>query len=199
MMLDASQPAPSNKPAASRPSPRSWRSGATTYCNRGGSVFLIMFKSGQALPLPGGRFSCPRIGREEGREWLRDMYRSWPQTRLSHGHDPVQCRPRTQTVHVHEQSASAGCPRPQPRSQTVHIHALATASVVRELATAVVVDCPQPVPSCELSTATNWLLTRFGRCRRPAANNPRRSIALSAWASVKFPVQIQMIPFYDHV
>jgi hypothetical protein len=27
----------------------------------------------------------------------------------------------------------------------------------------------------------------------------RRSIALSAWASTHFPVQIQMIPFYEHV
>jgi hypothetical protein len=27
----------------------------------------------------------------------------------------------------------------------------------------------------------------------------RRRIALSAWASANFPVQIQMIPIYEHV
>jgi hypothetical protein len=27
----------------------------------------------------------------------------------------------------------------------------------------------------------------------------RRRIALSAWASINFPVQIQITPFYEHV
>ena len=165
----------------------------------GGSVFQIVFKSGQALPLPGGRFSCPRIGRGEGRGCLCDMYRSWPQTRPSHSHDLAQCRTWTQTVCVREQSASASCPRQQSRSQIVHVHGLATASIVLERATATVMECPQPVPSREPSTVANWPRSRFVHSRRAAMTYPRRSIALSAWVSVSFPVQIQTIPFYDHV
>lgn len=199
MKLDVSQPALSNKPAASRPSPHNWRSGVTNCCNRGGNVFQIMFKSGQALPLPGGRFSCPRIGRGEGREGHRDMYRSWPQTRHSHGLDPAQCRTRTQTVRVREQSSTASCPRQQSHSQTVRNHELAMATIVRKQAAAAFRECPQTGRNPELSTLANWPRTRFVRNRRPAMNYPRRSIALSAWASVHFPVQIQMIPVYDHV
>jgi hypothetical protein len=77
-------------------------------------VFQIIFNSGQALPLPGGRFSWPRIGRGGGAERLRNMYRSWPQTRLGHGHDLVQCRTRT-----HLSVSSTG---PHPRSVHTHNH-----------------------------------------------------------------------------
>ena len=162
-------------------------------------MFQIIFNSGQALPLPGGTFSWPRIGRGEGRGWLRDMHRSWPQTRPDHGHDLVQCRPRTQSVRVRNQSASAFCPRQHSHSQTVRIHGQAMASIVQERASASVADCPQPDQSRKPSTPANWPRTRFVRSRRPAMYYARRSIALSAWASTHFPVQIQMIPFYEHV
>jgi hypothetical protein len=40
-----------SKLRGSRPSPLNWRTGATSCCNRGGSVFLIMFNTRHALPL----------------------------------------------------------------------------------------------------------------------------------------------------
>jgi len=182
-----------------RPSPHNWRNGATNWCMRGGSVFRIIFNSGQALPLPGGRFSRPRIGRGIGAKRLRNRYCSWPQTRPGHGHDPVQCRSRTQTVHVREQSASADCPRPQSRSQSVRVHGLATDSFVHEQAVATVMDCPQPVRIRELSTNANWPRPRFVRSRRPAENCPRSGIASSTSSPTSFPVHIQPIPIYDHI
>ena len=162
-------------------------------------MFLIIFNSGQALPLPGGRFSFPRIGRGEGTERLRNMYRSWPQTRHSHGHDLVQCRTRTQTVCFREQSTSVNSPRQQSGPQTVRIHGPATDSIVRKPTTVVVADCPQPRHSRDPSMPANRPWTRFVRSRRPAINDARSSIVLSVWASANFPVQIQIIPFYDHV
>src|SRR5450432_4320662 len=57
-------------------------------CSR--TAVSYRFRMGQALPLPGGRFSCPRIGRGRDAERLRNMYCSWPQTRHSHDHDLVQ-------------------------------------------------------------------------------------------------------------
>ena len=158
-----------------------------------------MFKTRHALPLPGGRFSWPRIGRGGGAEQLRNMYRSWPQTRQGHGNELAQCQPRTQSVPVRKQSASAFCPRQQLRSQIARIHGQAMVSIVHERASAAVLDCPQPGQSCEPSTPANSPRTRFVRSRRPAMDYARRSIALSAWASANFPVQIQMIPFYEHV
>ena len=165
----------------------------------GGSMFQIMFKSGQALLLSKLRFSCPRIGRGGGAERLRNMDCSSPQTRPSHDHDPVQCRTQTQIVRVRDQSASAPQPRQQSRSQIVHVHGLATNSIVHERATARVADCPQPGQVHEPSMLANCPRTRFVRSRRPAMNYARHDIAVSAWASENFPVQIQTIPTYDHV
>jgi hypothetical protein len=162
-------------------------------------VFQIMFKSGQALLLSMLRFSWPRISRGIGAKRLRNRHCSWPQTRPGHGHGPVQCRPRMQTVHVREQSASADCPRPQPRSQTVRVHGLATDSFVLEQAVATVMDCPQLVRSRELSTNANWPRPRFVRSRRPAKNCPRSGIASSTSSPTSFPVHIQPISIYDYI
>ena len=162
-------------------------------------MFQIMFKSGHALPLPGGRFSWPRIGRGGGAERLRNRHCSWPQTRRGHGHDPVQCRPRTQIVHVREQSASASCLRQQPGSQTVRKHGLAMDSIVHDRATATVMDCPQTVRSRGLSTNSNWPRSRFVRSPKPAKNCPRSGIASSNSLPANFPIHIQPIPIYDHV
>ena len=162
-------------------------------------MFQIMFKSGQALLLSMLRFSWPRISRGIGAKRHRNRRCSWPQTRPGHGHDPVQCRTRTQTVRFREQSTAVDSPRPRSWPQTVRKHGLATDSIVPKPATVAVADCPQSVRSRGPSTTANWPRTRFVRSRRPAINYPRRSIASSAWASANFPVQIQIIPFYDHV
>jgi hypothetical protein len=162
-------------------------------------VFVIIFERTHALPLPGGRFSWPRIGRGRDAERLRNMDCLWPQTRPGHGHGPVQCRPRTQTVRVLEQSASADCPRPQSRPQTVRVHGLATDSFVHEQAVVTVMDCPQPVHSRELSTNANWPRPRFVHSRRPAKNCPHSGIASSNSFPVSFPFPNQPIPIYDHI
>ena len=162
-------------------------------------MFQFMFKSGHALPLPGGRFSWPRIGRGGGAKRHRNSHCSWPQTRPGHGHEPVQCRPRTQTVRVREQSASASWQRQPSRSQTVHKHGLATDSIVHDRATAAVADCPQTVQSRGLSTNVNWPRPRFVRSPTPAKNCPRSGIASSNSLPANFPIHIQPIPIYDHV
>jgi hypothetical protein len=162
-------------------------------------VFVIIFERTQALLLSMLRFSWPRIGRGRDAERLRNRYCLWPQTRPGNGHGPVQCRPRTHPVRVHEQSASADCPRPQSRPQTVRVHGLAMDSFVHEQAMATVMDCPQPVRSRELSTNTNWPWPRSVRSRRPAENCPRSGIASSISFPSSFPVHIQPIPIYDHI
>ena len=162
-------------------------------------MFVIIFERTQALLLSMLRFSWPRISRGRDAERLRNMDCLWPQTRPGNGHGPVQCRPRTQTVRVHEHSASADCPRPQSRSQTVRVHGPATDSFVHGQAVATVMDCPQPVRSRGLSTNANWSRPRSVRSRRSAENCPRSGIASSTSLSANFPVHIQPIPTYDHV
>jgi hypothetical protein len=162
-------------------------------------VFVIIFERTQALLLSMLRFSWPRISRGIGAKRLRNRYCSWPQTRPGHGHGPVQCRPRTQTVRVHEQSASADCPRPQSRPQTVRVHGLATDSIGHEQAKATVMDCPQPVRSRELSKPANWPRTRIVHELKLATNCSRHGRGLSTSLASSFPVRIQPIPIYDHI
>jgi hypothetical protein len=162
-------------------------------------VFLIMFKTGQALLLPGGRFSGPRHGREAGAEQPRTVTGSWPQTRHFREIELVQYRTQPRVGHVREQSVIAFNPRHQSHPRTVRVHAQATASIVREQAAAAVVNRPQTIRSRKQSSAANWSQTQFVRDREPAMSDPRRSIGVSAWVSANFPVFIQIISLYEHV
>jgi len=162
-------------------------------------VFPIMFKTGQALLLPGGRFSRPRHGREAGAEQPRDVTGSWPQTRHFHDIKPVQDRTQPRIDRVREQSAIAFSSSRQSSPRTVHVRAQATASVVREQAAAAVVNRPQIGRSREQTSSANWSQTQFVRDRGPANSNTRRCIGVSAWASANFPVFIHIISPYEHI
>lgn len=162
-------------------------------------MFQIMFNSGQALLLPGGRFSGPRHGRAAGAEQPRTVTSSWPQTRHFHKIEPVQGRTQPRVSHVREQSETACNPSHQSHPRTVRVHAQASASINREEAMAAVVNRPQSIRSLKQSSSANWSQTQFVRNRRPAKRNPRRRIAVSAWASASFPVFIQIIAPYEHV
>jgi hypothetical protein len=162
-------------------------------------VFLIMFNTGHALLLPGGRFLSPRHGRETGAEQPRTIKVAWPHTRHIHESELVQDRTQPRFGQVHKQSVTALRPRPQSRSQTVRVLAQATVSIVRELAAAADVNCPQAVLNREQSTVVNWSRTKFVRERGQAKSGSPRSIAVSAWASANFPVFIQIISPYEHV
>ncbi len=162
-------------------------------------MFLIMFKTGQALLLPGGRSSRPRHGREAGAEQPRNVTGSWPQTRHFHDIEPVQDRTQPRVSHVHDQSLIPFSPRHESRPRTVRVRAQATASIVREQTAAADVNQPQTGRSREQSSSANWSQTQFVRNRGPAKSNTRRCIGVSAWASANFPVIIQIISPYEHV
>ena len=162
-------------------------------------MFLIMFKTGHALLLPRGRFLSPWHGREVCAKQSRKATGSWPQTRHIHENKLVQDRTQPRIGHVRKQSVTALTPRHQSRSQTIRVRAQATASIVREQAAAADVNCPQTVRSLKQSSAATWSQTQFVRDRGPVKSDPRRRIAVSAWASASFPVFIQIIAPYEHV
>ena len=162
-------------------------------------MFLVMFKTGHALLLPGGRFLSPRHGREVCAEQSRKVTGSWPQTRHFHGIEPVRGRTQPRVGHVREQSVIVFSPRQQSRSQTVRVRAQAAASIVREQAAAADLNCPQTVRSRGQSAFANWSRTQFVRDCGPAKSDPRRRIAVSTWASASFPVFIQIISPHEHV
>ena len=157
-------------------------------------MFLIMFKTRHALPLRKRRTWCPRMSRGRHAEYPRKINRSrtwhWP----VHGLDSAGDRTRTGTVRVRKQSASVFSPRQQSWPRTIHVLAQAAASIVREQATVVDVNCPQTVRIREQSTSPNWSRTRFVRDRGLAKNYLHRCIAVSILPSINFPVHVRIIP-----
>jgi len=162
-------------------------------------VFPIMFKTGQALLLPGGRSWSPRHGRETGAEQPRNATDSWPQTRHFHESEPVQDGTQPRVSHVHDKSVIPFNPCRESHPRTVRVRAPATASIVREQAGAADVNRPQTIRSRKESSPANWPRTQFVRDRGPAKTDPRRRIAVSSWASANFPVFIHTISPYEHI
>jgi hypothetical protein len=162
-------------------------------------VFLIMFNTGHALLLPGGRFLSPRHGREVGAKQSRKITGSWPQTRHFQENELVQDRAQPRVSHVRERSVTAFNLRQQSRSQTVRGLARATASIIRERAAAANPNCPQRGRSREQSTFANGSRTQFVRDPGPATIDPHFRIVVSAWVTAGFPVFIQIISRYEHV
>jgi hypothetical protein len=156
-----------------------------------------MFNTVQALPLRERRTSCPRISRGGHAEYPRKINRSWTWHWPVHGLDPTGDKTRTGTFRVREQAASAFSPQQQAWPRTIHVHAQATASIVRDKATVVDVDCSQTVRSREQSTSPNWPRTRFVRDRGPAKNHLHRCVAVSILPSINFSVHVRIIPAYD--
>ena len=157
-------------------------------------MFVIMFKTGHALPLRERRTWCPRMSRGWYAEFPRNISRSWTWHRPVHGLDSAGNGTRTGTFRVREPSVSAFSPRQQSCPRTIHVHAQATASIVRERAAATDVNCPQTVRNREHSTSANWSRTQFHRAPGLAKNYPHRRIAVSIFPSIHFPVHVRIIP-----
>lgn len=165
--------------------------------SKGGSVFLIMFKTGHALPLVDTRFLRPRCSRGESADCPREVCGSWPRTRQIRDLDSAGDRPRTGTFPVHELSVSAFSPRKQPCPRTIHVHAQATALIVREQATAVDADCPQTVRSRELSTTANWSRPQSVHEHGLSKNCPLHCIRVFILPPIYFPIHVRIIPSHD--
>lgn len=166
---------------------------------KGGSVFPMMFKTRQALPLPFGTFLRPRTGRVVRAKRARNSKGPSPQTRQFHEHGRVQYRPQPQTNRVHEQSASTFSSRQLARQRSVRILEHGKASTARKQALAWNGRYSRPRSDLELSMEANSVSKGTVHELRQAENDPRRSIAVSISPLTRFPVHIHTIPHYVHV
>ena len=162
-------------------------------------MFLIMFKTGHALPLADARLLCSRSSRGEHADYPREVSGSWPQSRQIRDRDSAENRTRTQTMGVRELSVSAFKPRKQKRPRTCRDLGHAADSTVHEPAAATDSNCPRTVRSRELSMCANWSQTRSVRERGPARNYSGRRIAVAISPPISFPVRIQTIPAHDFI
>jgi hypothetical protein len=129
-------------------------------CNKGGNVFLIMFKTGHALLLPGGRFLSPRSGRGLDAECPRHRPACWPwpcpvRDRVQSETSPHPCHARGRV-----QSVTVSWPCPQPRPQSVPVRVPVRAEAVRDQSTSANYPCPRPVrsraQSMTVSSPCSW-------------------------------------------
>jgi hypothetical protein len=162
-------------------------------------VFLIMFKTRHALPLPGGRFLRPRIVRGAGTERLRNIYCSWPQTRLIRELKQPSHRAHKRIIRARERSVSGFNSWQQTRLQTARIRDDAMAATVRNPAAVMGIKCPQAIRRHDLSTPANPPRILTIRKFHLARNGSRHlSVLLTSWPA-SFPNRIQAIPYYEHV
>jgi hypothetical protein len=113
-----------------------------------------------ALPLPGGRFLCPRIGRGAGAERLRNMNCLWPLTRPFRELKQPPHRAHKRIVRVRGQSADVINSWQQARSQAARIRDGAIALTVCE--PALVTGIKRLCTTLEFSASafSSWQQTR---------------------------------------
>jgi hypothetical protein len=149
-----------------KPSPRNWRTDATSFCNQGGYAFLIKFSTRHALPLGQPRISWSLNSRGEDAAPTRDgrtsgtrCPRHIPIAGAGHCQTAISYSPWTRITCVHGQSMSTFSPRPRSHPYTVRTHGCATISTFRKQSVEAGADCPRSVRVQALSTPTFSLRT----------------------------------------
>jgi hypothetical protein len=159
-------------------------------------VFFTMFNTRHALPLPGGRSSCPRRNRGGDAACPRENNDLCPRTRTVHVPDPATDRSGSRTVHVREQSVTSFSPRPQTCPRTGRVRVQATAWTVRSQALATDANCPWTVHGFGLSTSPFWPCPRFVREPQLSRRRPHRGLVVSCSRPIYFPANARIITAY---
>jgi len=162
-------------------------------------VFLIMFKTGQALPLVVTRILRPRMSRGVSAEQPRNIFDSRPRQQPVREPDLAKHRAHPRIIHVREQSAIAFCPRPQTRQGAVLGHGQASASAIREQAAAAARTQPPSVHDLCKSTSSTAPPTRTFRGSHLATGSSTQRIRVSVSPPTQFSVHIHFIPAYGLV
>jgi len=190
---------PLSKQPVFRPSPRNWNNGATRCSNIGGNVFLIVFKTREALPLTFVRFWRPRTGRDKSAEHPRNVIVPSPELRPVRDRGSSEHAVWTKTVHVCEQSATAFCPGASSRLGTVRACGRSSAATVHEQASATRAISPQLVRSRGISSPQDLPQTLTVRDLQRVREHPRHYVTLSEFNSFRFHVRVSIHPSHVRV
>ena len=125
-------------------------------------IILIMFNTGHALLLPGGRFSRPRMSRDEDAQQPRKIGGAQPRQQPVHDLELATIRTQSRTTHGHGQTAIAFSPRSATRKGIVREHEQASDKTSHGQAMTTDFACPRPVREFGESTTTGRLLIRTG-------------------------------------
>lgn len=177
----------------------SWSNGATSCSNRGGKVFLIVFKTREALPLTFVRFWRPRRSRGEGAEPPRNASDSGPRHQPIHESDSPAHKVHVRTLHVRARSATAFRPHTWAQQETVPNRSHSLASTFREQASAMKANFPQPVRNLESSASSVASHIKSISNSRLAGKRPPHRIAVSVLPPIHFTVRIRSISSHEHL
>ena len=185
-----------NKPPTLTPSPVSCRTGTMNCWHKHRRVILIMFNTGHALLLPGGRLSRPRMVRDVDAQQPRKIGGTQPRPQPIHDLESVSVRAQSRTIHGPEWDAIASSPRSQTRPRAVREHEQAADESSRGQATATVFAGPRPVRKFGNSTTTGRLLTKIGGGLHTAKAQLSHSIRVSVSPPTAFHIHIKLAPTY---
>lgn len=175
----------------------SWNNGGTNCGRKGGSVFHIVFKRGEALPLNFVRIWRPRMSREVDAPSPRAGTSPRPRT------EPVRdCGAATGMAHSrkeekHGPAVDMCSPCPQSRQQTVHVRELAAGRSSRNQAAVTSVICPSSVRDHGMSASTDRPQPEAGRKSSATQTLPGQRLRVSMTPPTEFPVHIQHASAYD--
>jgi len=186
--------APSNKSSVFRPSLLSCNNGTTNCGRTGGNVFFIVFNTGQALPLVFTRMLRPLNSRGRRAQCPPKRTRLSPRSPLFRAPAMTAHRPRTQLIHVREQSLSLLNPRRQSCQRSVRIRRQAAARTVRDQALAAEAKRPRTSQRRGLSASPNSPRTRTVHKLPPAEECAHHQIVLSVTQPTSFPIPIGSAP-----
>jgi hypothetical protein len=156
-------------------------------------MFLIMFKTGHALPLVGTRLLRPRIGRGGDAECPRGVAGLWPVTRRIRVPDSAVNRTRTQTVRGCGQFVSSFNPCQQARPQILRDFRKASVLVVPGQTTVTATNYSPSVREPEFSTSAGNSHSRNVQAPRLSAQWLHRRIVAFISSPINFPVRIQNV------
>lgn len=166
---------------------------------KGGNVFPITFNTGQALPLTFVRFWRPRSSRGEGAAPPRHASDLGPRHQPVREFDSPARGAHVRTFHVRAQSATAFRPHTQTQQGVLPNRSRSLASTVREQASAMKTNFPQPVRNLESSAAPVAAQIKSVSDSRPDGKRTPHRIAVSALPPVQFTVRVRNISSHEHL
>lgn len=160
-------------------------------------MLVIMFDTGQALPLVVTRILRPRMSREVDAQQPRIRGGQRPRQGPVRDRALARGRAHSRKDQNRGQTADAGSPYPQSRQQIVRVRELAAGQNSRDQATVTNVIRPSSVRDDRMSATTNWPQPRADRKSSANGTLAVHQLCVSIAPLTEFPVRIQHAPAHD--
>jgi len=160
-------------------------------------VSVIMFDTGQALPLVATRLLRPRMSRGVDAQKPRMSSSKQPRLEPIHDHGLATGRAQSRINQKRARVADAFSPRPKSWQRIVRVHEPATEQSSQEQAKAMSSVCPCSVHDAGASSSTNRPLPQTDRESSATRTQAVHRIWVATALPTEFPVHIHHAAAYD--